>query len=110
MPVSWTELSRQELGEGIYSADRGCILRGSLRKRRFTAPVTDVIAAMVVNRLLEPMSKLAVDEWVREDVYFTGSEKLELQHYYRALVFWKTAKTRLKTSFSGRHGTFSTGG
>lgn len=72
------------------------VLRRGLRKRRFTAPVTDAIAAMVVNRLLEPMSKLAVDEWVREDVYFPGSEKLELQHYYRALDFLEDCKDEVE--------------
>jgi transposase len=72
------------------------VLRRSLRKRRFTSPVTEAIAAMVVNRLLEPMSKLAVDEWVREDVYFPGSEKLELQHYYRGLDFLEDCKDEVE--------------
>jgi len=38
------------------------------------------------------MSKLGVDEWVQEDVYFSGSEKFELQHYYRGLDFLEDCK------------------
>jgi len=72
------------------------VLRRSLRKQRFTAPVTDAIAAMVVNRLLEPMSKLGADEWVREDAYFPGSERLELQHYYRGLDFLEDCRDEIE--------------
>ena len=72
------------------------VLGRSLRKRKFTSPVTDAIAAMVVNRLLEPLSKLGVDEWVQEDVYFSGSERLELQHYYRGLDFLEDNKDEIE--------------
>ncbi|MDH7513775.1 MAG: IS1634 family transposase [Clostridiales bacterium] len=72
------------------------VLRSKLRKRKYTAPVADAIVVMVVNRLCEPMSKLAVDEWVREDIYFPGSERLELQHFYRGLDFLEDSKDEIE--------------
>jgi len=42
--------------------------------------------AMVLNRLYDPMSKLAMIEWMR-DVYRPEWEGLELHRFYRALDF-----------------------
>jgi len=71
-------------------------LRDKLRKRHYQSPVTDAVVAMVVNRLVEPMSKLGVEEWVREDVYFPEGERLELQHYYRGLDFLEDCKDEIE--------------
>lgn len=72
------------------------VLRTQLRKRHYSTPVTDAVVAMVVNRLLEPMSKRAVDEWVREDIYFPENEGLELQHFYRGLDFLEDCKDTIE--------------
>lgn len=72
------------------------VLRSKLRKRRYTSAVADAIVAMVVNRLSEPMSKRAVDEWVREDIYFPRSKRLELQHFYRGLDFLEDSKDEVE--------------
>ncbi len=72
------------------------VLRSKLRKRRYTSGVADAIVAMVANRLSEPMSKRAVDEWVREEIYFPESEELELQHYYRGLDFLEDCKDEIE--------------
>ncbi|MFQ5721525.1 MAG: hypothetical protein ACE5GI_03445 [Candidatus Aminicenantales bacterium] len=72
------------------------VLRSQLRHRRCTSAVADAIVAMVANRLSEPMSKRAVDEWVEEDIYFPRSERLELQHFYRGLDFLEDAKDEME--------------
>jgi transposase len=71
-------------------------LRTKLRKRHYQSPVADAIVAMVINRLVEPMSKLGVEDWVKEDIYFPRSQRLELQHYYRALDFLEDCKDEIE--------------
>ncbi len=51
--------------------------------------------AMVLNRLLDPMSKLRVSDWVRT-IYRPEWERLELNHFYRALDFLSEHKTELE--------------
>lgn len=48
--------------------------------------VDEAAFAMVLNRLVEPRSKLGVDRWVSK-VYRPEFGSLELHHYYRALDF-----------------------
>ena len=50
-------------------------------------PVEEAVFGMVLNRLLEPDSKLGAYEWLRERVYRPEFEGLELHHLYRALDF-----------------------
>lgn len=68
------------------------VLAKQLRKRKYASEVTAAVLAMLVNRCLQPLSKLRVDEWVREDIYFPDSERLELQHFYRGLDFLEDCK------------------
>lgn len=49
-------------------------------------PVESAIFAMVLNRLVDPDSKLAVSKWV-DTVYYPDFKQLELHHYYRGLDF-----------------------
>ena len=42
---------------------------------------------MVANRALAPDSKLAVEEWAKEDVFLDGGEQIQVQHLYRAMDF-----------------------
>jgi transposase len=75
-----------------------------LKDRSFTAPIKDALFAMVANRALAPSSKLAIEQWVAEDVFLGTEEDLQVQHFYRAMdfllthaediqqeVFWSTA-------------------
>jgi hypothetical protein len=44
-----------------------------------------VVFAMVLNRLVDPKSKRACGDWVREHAYFPEGETWQEQHFYRAL-------------------------
>lgn len=57
--------------------------------------------AMVLNRLCDPMSKLAMTEWMR-DVYRPEWEGLELHHFYRALDFLADHKDEIETGLYRR--------
>ena len=57
--------------------------------------------AMVLNRLLDPMSKLKVSEWVKT-IYRPEWEKLELHHFYRALDFLVEHKSEFEQALYGR--------
>jgi len=72
------------------------VLRRKLRRRRISSPVDLAILAMVINRCIDPLSKRKVDEWVKEDVYFPGSEAIALQHFYRGLDFLESCKDALE--------------
>jgi len=74
-----------------------------LQERKYEANVAEAILAMVVNRLVEPKSKLGTHQWI-ENVYEERWAGLELQHFYRAMdflgekkeemeqeIFWKVA-------------------
>lgn len=62
-------------------------LAGLLRKRRFDAPIERALFAMVASRALAPMSKLAVEEWVSQEVFIPGLPEVSVQHLYRAMDF-----------------------
>lgn len=79
-------------------------LETALKDRSFTAPIKEALFAMVTNRALSPLSKLAIEEWAAEDVFLGTEEDLQVQHFYRAMdflleheddiqkeVFWSTA-------------------
>jgi len=57
--------------------------------------------AMVLNRLLDPMSKLRVSEWVKT-IYRPEWERLELNHFYRALDFLAEHKTQIEEALYAR--------
>lgn len=57
--------------------------------------------AMVLNRLLDPMYKLQVNEWVKT-IYRPEWERLELNHFYRALDFLAEHKARLEEALYAR--------
>ena len=57
--------------------------------------------AMVLNRLMDPMSKLGVSEWIKT-VYRPEWERLELNHFYRALDFLAEHKALLEEALYAR--------
>ena len=59
----------------------------ALRDRAFSSPLEWAIFAMVANRALAPSSKLATEEWVRQDVVLGNDEPIKVQHLYRAMDF-----------------------
>jgi transposase len=58
-------------------------------RRRVTKAVERLLFALVANRALAPMSKLAALEWARQDVALPGVERLgsDPQVFYRAMDF-----------------------
>jgi transposase len=50
-------------------------------------PVEEAIFGMVLNRLVDPDSKLGTYDWLKEKVFRPEFEDLELHHLYRALDF-----------------------
>lgn len=72
------------------------VLRSNLRKTKISSPVDLAILGMVINRCINPLSKLKVDEWLKEDIYFPGAEDISLQHLYRGLDFLESSKDLLE--------------
>ena len=60
-------------------------LRGVLGPRRFSTDVERVLFALVANRAVDPASKLAAAEWVREDVVIPGLAEMDEDQAYRAM-------------------------
>jgi transposase len=56
-----------------------------LGARRFSTDVERVLFAMVANRVIAPVSKLAASEWASADVHIPGLEGMDEDHCYRAM-------------------------
>jgi hypothetical protein len=67
----------------------GAALRRVAARRRVTPAVERLLFALVCNRALDPMSKLAALEWAQEDVWLPGVGGLgsDPQVFYRAMDF-----------------------
>lgn len=63
------------------------LLREVYHKSLVEFPVVEAIFGMVLNRLVDPDSKLGAYEWLKQKVYWPPFEGLELHHLYRALDF-----------------------
>lgn len=66
-----------------------------LKERKYEADVVEAILAMVINRLMEPRSKLGTHQWI-EGVYEKRWSSLELQHFYRAMDFLGEKKEKME--------------
>src|SRR5918996_636408 len=60
-------------------------LRKVLGGRRFTTDVERVLFALVANRAIDPLSKLATAEWASHDVALPGIESMDEDQAYRAM-------------------------
>ena len=85
----WREL-------GLKQSVEALLCRGS-----YEADYAEAIFAMVLNRLCEPASKLRVSDWIRS-VYRPGWERLELQHFYRALDLLEGHKDEIEMALYAR--------
>lgn len=64
------------------------IINRHARQSRLGFDVERALFAMVANRALAASSKLYCwEQWLRQDVWITGTQDLQLQHMYRALDF-----------------------
>jgi transposase len=65
--------------------------------RRDRQPLERALFAMIANRALRPYSKLYCHEqWLSEEVFFPGREKLELHHLYSAMDFLEAHKEEIE--------------
>ena len=58
-----------------------------LVEHHYQSPVERALFALVANRALAPRSKLAVEEWVAEEVALPGLTEVGVQQLYRAMDF-----------------------
>lgn len=73
------------------------IIKRMARGRSYGFDVERALFAMVANRALAPCSKLyCFEQWLREDIRIAGTEKLELQHLYRAMDFLEANKEAIE--------------
>jgi len=72
------------------------VLNKLARQKNFKAPVERAIFAMVANRALALKSKLAVEDWVANDVYIPGLPEVPVQQLYRAMDFLLEASETLQ--------------
>ncbi|MFC4770341.1 IS1634 family transposase, partial [Effusibacillus consociatus] len=91
--ASVTMLKSQALG-GTWLLDQlwkklgvGQAILKRLADREYRMPVERAIFAMVANRVLDPGSKLAIEDWVDREVVIPGLPTFEVQHGYRAMDF-----------------------
>jgi hypothetical protein len=63
----------------------GATLRLFQREHKIKFAFERLIFGLVWNRLVDPKSKLAANEWLKDEAYFPEGEGLKVQHYYRAL-------------------------
>ena len=69
-----------------------------LADRQFSTPVERASFAMVANRALAPMSKLAIEDWVENDVAITDLPEVQVHQLYRAMDFLIAHGTEVQES------------
>lgn len=78
------------------------IIAGLLDQREITIDIQEAIFCMVLNRLIEPTSKLGVNEW-KDTVYCPPFESLQLHHFYRAIDFLDENKEVIEEQLYFQH-------
>ncbi len=75
----------------------------ALRRRRLLPRYERALLGMVVNRAVDPRSKLGTFEWLRSGaVHFPSGIEVELQDFYRALDFFVGMKDALERRLVSR--------
>jgi hypothetical protein len=75
------------------------IMRRCVGAKRSTQRLLDAIFVMVVNRALEPVSKLYCwEQWLREEVFLPRGEALELHHLYLGMDLLEQHKEEIEKS------------
>ncbi len=73
------------------------VIEEQVQRQRSSQPFERALFAMVANKALQPYSKLYCHEqWLKEEIFFPGSEHLELQHLYRAMDFLEANKEKIE--------------
>ena len=61
------------------------LIRGFADQHRLKFDLERIVFAMVLNRLMDPGSKRACNEWVHDTVWFPEAESWDVHQFYRAL-------------------------
>ena len=100
-PTELTFVDARPMG-GAYVLDRlwrrlglDRLLDGLLAERRLDAGAERVLFALVANRALEPLSKLAATRWVAERVALPGLEEVSDDACYRAMDWLLAIESQL---------------
>jgi transposase len=95
----WEEIGLDEIITQVISSRAV-----SLKARPVLLPVAKYVRAMVFNRLVDPLSKKGVSEWLPRDVFIPGltPEDLSLHGYYRALEYLCDASTPIEQALHAR--------
>lgn len=78
-------------------------LRDLLRDRAYQYPAERALFAMVANQALAPTSKLAVEEWVRDEVWIKDLPEVPVHQLYRAMDFLLEAAEEVRKEVFFRH-------
>lgn len=88
---------------GIYVLDQlwkmldlDTIIGKLLKDREFSVDIERLLFTMVANRALAPSSKLAIEDWAKDDVYVPGLDSVKVHNLYRAMDFLLEAKDELE--------------
>jgi len=82
----WKHLHMQSLLEDIQ------------QQYKIEFSLDEAVKLMISNRLINPLSKLAIDKW-KEKIYGENFDKVELQHLYRSLDILAEHKDMVEKSF-----------
>ena len=82
----WKQLQMQPLLEGIQ------------QQYKIEFSLEQAVKLMISNRLINPLSKLAIDKW-KEKIYGENFDQIELQHLYRSLDILADHKDMVEKSF-----------
>lgn len=73
------------------------VITKQAKDRKLGFSVERALFAMVANRACAPSSKLyCYEQWLRDDVHIEGTERLGLQHLYRAMDFLEANKDAIE--------------
>jgi len=72
------------------------IIKRLLKDRSYEKDVERLLFTMVANRALDPSSKLAIEEWAKEDVYIPEAEDISVHNLYRTMDFLLEHKEELE--------------
>jgi len=75
----------------------GPLFKSHAKSLRTAKPFERALFAMVANRALSPYSKLYCwEQWLREEVFFPGSQGIELHHLYKAMDLLEAHKAEIE--------------
>lgn len=84
----------------------GSALRGYGDAHAITFPFERIVFGMVLNRLVDPVSKMACNDWLKDSAFFPEGEEWQVHHFYRAMDLlhshWKGLEDVLCDSMSER--------